>query len=174
MTDDDVGGERIDVKAAGALIERSGLVVAHNARFDRPFVERVQRGVGRERVRFTFARTRRAGGSRSAFSAVWGRAASAAERLWSAPDARAFERGEDFEAEGRLEAELGYGLSVPGTVGVVTPYTGLSLIEKGSRTVRAGARWQMSPEARLGLEGARAQRDGETAHDVMLQLRVEF
>ena len=41
MTDDDVRGERIDVEAASALIERSGLVVAHNARFDRPFVERV-------------------------------------------------------------------------------------------------------------------------------------
>ena len=105
---------------------------------------------------------------------VLGRAGSAAEHLWSTPDARAFERGEAFEAKGRLEAELGYGLSVPGTVGVVTPYTGLSLIEKGSRTVRAGARWQMSSEARLGLEGARAQRDGQTARDVMLRLRVEF
>ena len=41
LTDDDVHGERIDVEAASALIERSGLVVAHNARFDRPFVERV-------------------------------------------------------------------------------------------------------------------------------------
>ena len=41
LTDDDVRGEGIDVEAASALIERSGLVVAHNARFDRPFVERV-------------------------------------------------------------------------------------------------------------------------------------
>ena len=41
LTDDDVRGEHIDVEAASALIERSGLVVAHNARFDRPFVERV-------------------------------------------------------------------------------------------------------------------------------------
>ena len=41
FTDDDVRGERIDVEAASALIERSGLIVAHNARFDRPFVERV-------------------------------------------------------------------------------------------------------------------------------------
>ena len=41
LTDDDVRGERIDVERAGALIDRSGLVVAHNARFDRPFVERV-------------------------------------------------------------------------------------------------------------------------------------
>ena len=41
LTDDDVRGEVIDVEAASALIERSGLIVAHNARFDRPFVERV-------------------------------------------------------------------------------------------------------------------------------------
>ena len=41
LTDDDVRGEVIDVEAARALIERSGLIVAHNARFDRPFVERV-------------------------------------------------------------------------------------------------------------------------------------
>ena len=41
LMDDDVRGERIDVEAASALIERSGLIVAHNARFDRPFVERV-------------------------------------------------------------------------------------------------------------------------------------
>ena len=41
LTDDDVRGERIDVEAASALISRSDLVVAHNARFDRPFVERV-------------------------------------------------------------------------------------------------------------------------------------
>ena len=41
LTDDDVRGEVIDVEAASALIEGSGLIVAHNARFDRPFVERV-------------------------------------------------------------------------------------------------------------------------------------
>ena len=41
LTDDDVRGERIDVEAASALIARSDLIVAHNARFDRPFIERV-------------------------------------------------------------------------------------------------------------------------------------
>ena len=41
LTDDDVRGKHIDVAAASALIGRSDLVVAHNARFDRPFVERV-------------------------------------------------------------------------------------------------------------------------------------
>ena len=40
LTDDDLRGRRIDVDAANALIARSNLIVAHNARFDRPFVER--------------------------------------------------------------------------------------------------------------------------------------
>ena len=40
LTDDDVRGERIDVDGATGLIERSSLIVAHNARFDRPFIER--------------------------------------------------------------------------------------------------------------------------------------
>ena len=41
LTDDDVRGKHIDVEAASALIRRSDLVIAHNARFDRPFFERV-------------------------------------------------------------------------------------------------------------------------------------
>ena len=41
LTDDDLRGERIDVEAASALIEGSGLILAHNAAFDRPFVEQV-------------------------------------------------------------------------------------------------------------------------------------
>ena len=41
LTDDDVRGRRIDTEAASALIERSDLIVAHNARFDRPFFETV-------------------------------------------------------------------------------------------------------------------------------------
>ena len=40
LTDDDLRGRRIDVEAANALIARSNLIVAHNAQFDRPFVER--------------------------------------------------------------------------------------------------------------------------------------
>ena len=47
LTDDDVRGERIDVEAASALIERSGLIVAHNARFDR----RSSSGCSRPRAR---------------------------------------------------------------------------------------------------------------------------
>ena len=41
LTDEDLRGERIDTEAASALVEHAHLIVAHNATFDRPFVERV-------------------------------------------------------------------------------------------------------------------------------------
>ena len=39
LTDHDLGGEAIDIAAADELVGSSHLVVAHNASFDRPFVE---------------------------------------------------------------------------------------------------------------------------------------
>ena len=48
LTDTDLADQHIDGEAARALILRSDLIVAHNARFDRPFVERVVPGA-RER-----------------------------------------------------------------------------------------------------------------------------
>ena len=41
LTDDDVRGKHIDGEAASALIDSCDLLIAHNARFDRPFFERV-------------------------------------------------------------------------------------------------------------------------------------
>jgi DNA polymerase III subunit epsilon len=40
ITDDMVAGKRIDETAVAALVEGAGLVIAHNAGFDRPFLER--------------------------------------------------------------------------------------------------------------------------------------
>ena len=40
LTDDDLRGQYIDIDAANARIARADLIVAHNARFDRPFLER--------------------------------------------------------------------------------------------------------------------------------------
>lgn len=40
LTDEDLAGEQIDIRAADDLIARSHLVVAHNAGFDRPFLEK--------------------------------------------------------------------------------------------------------------------------------------
>ncbi len=40
ITDEMVRGKALDEAAAGRLAERAGLVIAHNAAFDRPFVDR--------------------------------------------------------------------------------------------------------------------------------------
>ena len=84
---------------------------------------------------------------------VWGQAGSQAERLWGARDARELDPDTDFEATGRIEAEVGYGFGIRGTRGVVTPYTGLSLEEGAGRTLWAGTRWNLGPGAEMGLEG---------------------
>ena len=41
LTDEDLASQAIDVPAATELLAASHLIIAHNARFDRPFVERV-------------------------------------------------------------------------------------------------------------------------------------
>ena len=102
----------------------------------------------------------------------WGNASSATERLWSTRDAAGLVRGEDFEAESRLEAELGYGLRAPRGLGAITPYTGLTLSDGGARTWRGGARWTLSDAASLNLEGTREERGGDEGASDALMLRA--
>ena len=83
---------------------------------------------------------------------VWGSSWSQTERLWEARNVTEIGQSARFEASRGLEVELGYGMGAPGARGVVTPYTGLSLSEGSSRTVRAGTRWNVAPGAVLGLE----------------------
>ena len=73
-----------------------------------------------------------------AIAPVWGSAGSASERLWTARNAGELGVEQEFEATARLETELGYGIGVPGTRGIVTPYAGLSLAEGSSRTYGRG------------------------------------
>ena len=60
----------------------------------------------------------------------------------------------------RVESELGYGLGAPGGVGVVTPYTGLSVADGGARTWRIGGRWAVATAATLGVEASRSKGAG--------------
>ena len=93
---------------------------------------------------------------------TWGNAASEAEQLWSARDPRGLVRDDDFEAESRLDAELGYGLGAPQGPGVITSCTALTLSDGNSRTWRAG--WAVEglrrrqPEPRRDALGARRGR----------------
>ena len=103
---------------------------------------------------------------------AWGQTGSAAERLWSAHDARAFGSDQDFEASSRLEMDGGYGFGLPGNRGVLTPYAGLALGEAGDRTVRAGTRWQFGPDVVVGLEATRQTSEG--ANEVRLRAALRF
>ena len=106
---------------------------------------------------------------------AWGATGSASERLWGARDAGELgARATEFEAQGRVESEIGYGIGVPGTRGVVTPYAGLSLAEGSSRTVRAGTRWNVAPGAVLGLEATRQESTHGAAGTNAIAFRTEL
>ena len=103
---------------------------------------------------------------------VWGTPSSGVDRLWSARDAAGLVRDDDFDAERRLEGEIGYGLGAFGGRGLVTPYAGLGLAEAGDRTWRTGARWSLAPHLAMSLAGARrepANDDEAPQHALMLR-----
>ena len=106
---------------------------------------------------------------------VWGRTGSAADRLWSAHDARALGADSEFEADSRIAIDAGYGFGLPGSRGVLTPYAGLTLGEAGARTMRTGTRWQLSPDTVVSVEATRQASDaGETANEVRLRAALRF
>ena len=93
----------------------------------------------------------------------------------SAHDARGLGADNEFEADSRLDMEAGYGFGLPGSRGVLTPHAGMTLGDAGHRAIRTGARWQLSPDAVLGLEGTRQTSDaGEAATEVKLRAALRF
>ena len=105
-----------------------------------------------------------------------GAASSGMDRLWSARDAAGLAANDDFEAERRLEAEVGYGFGGPEGLGVVTPYAGLGLAGGDARTWRAGARWSIGPSFALSLDGTRREsaNDNAAEHGVGFRLTARF
>ena len=106
---------------------------------------------------------------------AWGRTGSAADRLWSAHDARELGADSEFEADSRIAIDTGYGFGLPHGHGVLTPYTGMTLGDAGTRTMRAGTRWQLSPDVVVGLEATRQTSDaGEDANELRLRAALRF
>ena len=70
------------------------------------------------------------------------------------------------DMEGRLEAELGYGIGISrtGAMALLTPYTGFSLAQSGAETFRVGARYRLGEGLSVGIEGKhRPQAVGENS-----------
>ena len=104
---------------------------------------------------------------------AWGSAASEAEQLWSTRAAGDLVADNAFEADRRIDAELGYGV---GGLGTLTPYAGLSLTNGAERTVKGGLRWNAAESATLGLEATREERAGDAParHTLMLRAAIGF
>ena len=88
---------------------------------------------------------------------------------------RAHRRGgeREFEAGRHLDAEVGYGLGFTNTPSVITPFAGVSLGD--ASVVRGGARWSITPQATLSLEGAvRDAIDEDTPAEHAVTIRGAF
>ena len=106
---------------------------------------------------------------------TWGRTGSASERLWSARDAGELEGGGGFEADGRIEAQLGYGAALPHNRGLLTPYGALTLGSEGGRTMRGGARWMLDSDLAVTLDATRSENpDTEVVNEVRVRAALRF
>ena len=104
---------------------------------------------------------------------TWGNAASGMERLWSARNARVFAESEHVEAQGRLEATVGYGMPMFDGRFTGTPELGLGLSESG-RDWRLGWRLGLAGSGRVALGlGVEASRR-EPANDDTPETRIGF
>ena len=100
---------------------------------------------------------------------AFGAASSETERLWSLGDARRLSGDAETGAGSRLEAEVGYGWRLPSTTrGMLTPYTGLSFSDRGTRAWRLGARLMMTRDVSFGLEGTRRERSDDASDQAVI------
>lgn len=93
-----------------------------------------------------------------------GAMASGAQRLWTSGVAF----GPPAAVPGsHIDAEMGYGLAVDDGDGMVTPYVGMAVAEKGARVFRLGARLSTAPSFSLSVVGERREESaGAATHGV--------
>ena len=109
---------------------------------------------------------------------VYGNVSGSVARLWD-QDVLAWQNSDQSAnggwPQGRLEAELGYGLPAPGGDGLLTPYVGLSLAGDGRQDYRLGGRLDIAPSLSLSLEGQRQERPtAPPDHGVAVQAKLDW
>ena len=100
-----------------------------------------------------------------------GTAASGVQRLWSQGATPIPATPESAGPAGRLDAQLGYGMSVDllGTDALLMPYAGLTLADGGTQAYRVGGRANLGSSFSLSLEGQRRESSGNApAHGITL------
>ena len=96
-----------------------------------------------------------------------GAPASGAQRLFTSGVAHGSAPAASAAPGAHIDAEMGYGLTVLGGGGMVTPYVGMAVAEKGARAFRLGGRLSVGPAFSLSVEGERREETaGAAAHAV--------
>ena len=102
----------------------------------------------------------------------WGAAPGGIDSLQSNWGTQGPARAQGIQPDGRLEAEIGYGMRAPMGAGVLTPHAGLSLSLRGTQQWRAGAQWRIAPQTALGIEGTRDMTRGRAPAGYGLRFRA--
>ena len=99
---------------------------------------------------------------------------SGTEALWQRQSAAGLAPQHARAAPGRIRAEMGYGLDVPWTYGVLTPYSSVELAG-GGRTLRLGWRFDLGQRLHLSLDGERRETPrAEPEHGLMLRTTLPW
>ena len=113
-------------------------------------------------------------------SPAWGAAASGVDGLWSRQTTAGLAPQGGTQAQaGRLNAQVGYGLWLPSTGGLVTPFTGVSVTDGDGWQTRAGlvfdrpGTWGGGLRVELAGE-SNATAVGQAEQTIGLQLQVTF
>ena len=103
---------------------------------------------------------------------AWGATQSGSEQLWLRQDMTGLAQRHNTARQGRIKAEWSYGMDVPWTYGILTPYSSVELAG-GGRIMRLGWRFGLGRSLSLSLDGERR----ETEHavpDNVLMLRTSL
>ena len=105
----------------------------------------------------------------------WGVLADGENRLWAHQNTSGLASDTYTNPTGRLNLELGYAMDVPGSYGVLIPYSALELTGDDNRTYRLGWRYKLGESLYMGLDGVRRERyDVSPDHGLMLRTTLPW
>ena len=103
----------------------------------------------------------------------WGAVLSGTDSLWTRQDSAGLAADTHAVPASRVHMELGYGMDVPGSHGVLTPYSALEFSDAGNHTYRLGWQFKLGESLYLSLDGERRERFN-VSPDHGLMLRATF
>ena len=105
----------------------------------------------------------------------WGLTDSSTDTLWQQQTASGLARGPGQTSRGRIKAEWAYGLDVPRTRGLLTPYGSVEMAGGGGRTLALGWRFELGQSLSLRLAGERRETAlARPEHGLMLQTTLPW